>query len=71
MLVELTDGACRSCGGQLQITEVDDATMTVLCLECLDSFPVETDAFNDGGIHYYPSFLQQQMRKRTKKGGEQ
>ena len=57
MLVELRDGRCRTCGGQLDIEEVDDATMTVLCLECGDSYPVETDAFNDGGIHYWPQMM--------------
>jgi hypothetical protein len=53
------DGVCRTCGGQLEITDVDDATMTVFCTDpgCGDSYPVETDAFNDGGVHYYPIFL--------------
>lgn len=54
MLVELTDGRCRECGGQLQIEDADDATMTVICLECCESYPVEPDAFNDGAIHYWP-----------------
>lgn len=33
MLVELTDGRCRECGGQLEIEDADDATMTVVCLD--------------------------------------
>lgn len=27
------------------------------CYVCCDSYPVETDAFNDGGIHYWPSVM--------------
>ena len=67
MLVNLKDGACRSCGGQLEITDCDDCTMTVLCTEaeCGDSYPVETDAFNDGGMTYYIGFLQEQTRRKT------
>lgn len=69
MLVNLSDGACRSCGGQLEITDVDDATMTVICTEpgCSDSYPVETDAFGDGGIDYYPGFLGEERTKKGKK----
>ncbi len=49
MLVQLNDGKCRSCGGQLEITGADDATMDVECTECGDDYTVEPDAFNDGG----------------------
>ena len=68
MRVNPKDGVCRTCGGQLEITDVDDATMTVLCTDadCGDSYPVETDAFGDGGIDYYPGFL----TERTRKGGK-
>lgn len=31
MHVEPADGRCRSCGGLLEITDADDATMTVEC----------------------------------------
>lgn len=31
MQVNPRDGKCRSCGGTLEITEADDATMTVEC----------------------------------------
>ncbi len=57
MLVELCDGQCRSCGGQLEIVAADDATMDVVCTECSDGYPVETDAFNDGGIKYWPRVM--------------
>lgn len=57
MLVDLSDGACRSCGGQLEITGVDDATMDVQCTECSEGYLVETDAFNDGGIKYWPAAM--------------
>jgi transcription elongation factor Elf1 len=57
MLVDLKDGKCRECGGQLEITDADDATMTVECLVCGEFYDVETDAFGDGAIHYYPNFM--------------
>jgi hypothetical protein len=57
MLVELTDGKCRTCGGQLKIIAADDATMDVECTECNDGYTVETDAFNDGGIKYWPAVM--------------
>ena len=61
MLVNLKDGACRSCGQTLKIVAADDATLTVECVECGDSYDVETDAFHDGGIDYYPRFLARQL----------
>lgn len=57
MLVELSDGHCRTCGGQLKIVAADDATMDVECTECDDGYTVETDAFNDGGITYWPQAM--------------
>jgi hypothetical protein len=57
MLVNQKDGRCRACGGQLEITDADDATMTVECQECAESYQVETDAFNDGCMTYYPGFI--------------
>ena len=57
MLVQLNDGKCRSCGGQLEITGADDATMDVECTECGDGYTVEPDAFNDGGITYWPQAM--------------
>lgn len=59
MLVDLNDGKCRSCSGQLEITAADDATMDVECTnpECGDGYTVETDAFNDGGITYWPQAM--------------
>ena len=32
--VSPTDGVCRECGGELRITDADDATMHVEC-ECM------------------------------------
>ena len=55
MIVDLKDGCCRSCGSALQIIDADDATMTVECVECADSYAVETDAFGDGCMTYYTS----------------
>lgn len=53
MLVDLQDGRCRECGGQLEIEDVTDCTMEVVCLECGDAYSVETDAFGDGCVKYY------------------
>lgn len=33
MKVSQRDGRCRSCGGRLEIVDVDDATMEVACEE--------------------------------------
>lgn len=57
MLVDPSDGKCRSCGGQLEIAGADDATMDVECRDCGDEYAVETDAFNDGGITYWPEAM--------------
>jgi hypothetical protein len=61
MLVNRRDACCRSCGGTLEIVDVDDATMTVECRnpECSDSYSVEPDAFGDGAMTYYPAALQE------------
>ena len=57
MLVDLSDGKCRSCSGQLEITGADDATMDVECTECGDAYTVEPDAFDDGAIKYWPQVM--------------
>jgi hypothetical protein len=59
LLVALEDGRCRTCGAQLQIVGVDDVSLDVECTneQCLDAYRVETDAFNDGGITYWPQAM--------------
>ncbi|MCM2372104.1 hypothetical protein [Aporhodopirellula aestuarii] len=57
MLVDLNDGKCRSCSGQLEVAGADDATIDVKCTECGDGYTVEPDAFNDGGIKYWPEAM--------------
>ena len=57
MLVDLKDGACRSCGGQLEITGADDVSLDAECTECGESIHVESDYFNDGGIKYWPDAM--------------
>jgi hypothetical protein len=57
MRVDPADGRCRECGGELDITDADDATMTVECCECGVSYLVETDAFGDGCMKYYVPFM--------------
>ena len=53
MLVDLTDGHCRECHGQLEIEEVTDATMHCCCTQCGASFEMEPDAFGDGCLKYF------------------
>ena len=60
MLVDPRDGRCRACTGRLEITDADDATMTVECQECGDVDTVEPDAFGDGCMTYYAGYLTQQ-----------
>jgi hypothetical protein len=55
MKVNRADGRCRSCGGDLDIIDADDETMTVEC-ECGDVYLLEPDAFNDGAIKYFVGF---------------
>ena len=57
MIVDLRDGCCRSCGGKLEITDVSDATMFVVCTECADGYDVEHDAYGDGCMKYLIGFL--------------
>ena len=57
MLVDRRDGVCRRCGGVLQVTGAEDATMTVACTRCGDTYCVEPDAFQDGCMVYYLGFL--------------
>lgn len=69
MRVDPHDGRCRQCEGELEIIEADDATITVQCLECGETYLVETDAFGDGAIHYYPHFVVCQLERRGRKTG--
>lgn len=62
MRVDLADGRCRTCDGALVIVDADDATMTVQCEECDDSYLVEPDAFGDGCMTYYVGMLAERMR---------
>jgi hypothetical protein len=60
MRVKKRDGKCRSCGSELEIVDVDDATMTVECQSgCGDVYAVEPDAFGDGCMTYYLGMVQE------------
>ena len=61
MLVNLEDGRCRSCGGQLEIDDVEDGLMYVSCEACGDSYEVEPDAFGDGCMTYYFPLMAKQI----------
>jgi len=65
MKVNRCDGQCRTCGGTLDIVDADDATMTVECTEstCADSYEVETDAFGDGCMTYWPAVMAKKLWK--------
>ncbi len=65
MRVDPKDGSCRSCGGVLDITDIDDAMMFVECETCGESYEVEPDAFNDGCMTYY---LPMQIKKAEEEG---
>ena len=69
MKVDLRDGRCRECGGQLTIVDADDATLSVEC-ECGESYLVETDAFGDGCMTYYVGFMAQRMERRDEADDE-
>ena len=64
MRVDPHDGRCRSCGGELEITDTDDATMTVECTQCGDEYQVEPDAFGDGAQDYYVEAHCEQLRSQ-------
>ena len=64
MLVKLSDGCCFLCKGQLKIIDVDDATMQTECTSCGDENVVETDAFSDGGIVYWPICMAKKLEAR-------
>lgn len=57
MKVRMKDGTCRACRGQLEIVDADDDTLTVRCTSCEEEYQVETDAFGDGGVHYWPNMM--------------
>lgn len=61
MRVDPHDGACRSCGGPLDILDFDDCSMNVACADCGDNYDVETDAFNDGCVTYYYPLVAERM----------
>jgi len=52
-----TDGVCSECGGALNVTDANDISMLVECENCGDSRTVETDAYGDGGIEYWPAIM--------------
>ena len=64
MLVKLSDGCCLECGHQIKIIDVDDATMTTECTSCGSENVVETDAFQDGGIFYWPHCMVKKLEAR-------
>lgn len=52
-----TDGVCSECGGALVVTDADDISLLVECEECGEVRTMETDAYGDGGIEYWPAIM--------------
>ncbi len=61
MHVNPQDGRCRCCGGTLQITDADDATMAVESQPCGEEYLVEADAFGDGCMVYWPAAIAEKL----------
>lgn len=53
MIVDLKDGCCRTCGGQLEIIDFDDASLSVVCFDCADSYDVEPETFGSSCMTYF------------------
>lgn len=66
MRVDLADGRCRTCGSALDIVDCTDCTLVCECIECGDSYDVETDAFGDGCMTYLPAM----MAAKTQEGDD-
>ena len=64
MRVRRNDGSCRECGGDLEIIDASDETMSVECIACGEFYEVESDAFQDGAVVYYPRVLAQKLQQR-------
>ena len=43
MNVDPSRAVCRSCGGPLQIIDERDASATVACVECSDTYEIDTE----------------------------
>lgn len=59
------DGNCRECGGHLDVIDVSDVTLTVVCANCCESYDVETDAFGDGCMTYWPAAIAEKLKAET------
>jgi hypothetical protein len=59
MKIDSHHGRCRDCGGNLEIVDADEATMTVEC-ERGHSYPVEHAAFGDVYMLNIIGFLAEQ-----------
>ena len=53
LLIEMKDGTCESCGGQLKIIGTEYELLEVECLACGESFYRESDDFSSGGNDYW------------------
>jgi hypothetical protein len=57
LTVDRQDGRCRNCSGTLEIVAADDCSLSVECQDCGDSYDVETDAFGDCCMTYWPAMM--------------
>jgi hypothetical protein len=57
VIIDPDDGTCTECRGTLEVTEVDDATMSVECQDCGHCCELEHDAFDGAAADYVLAFL--------------
>ncbi len=57
MLIDMIDGDCRICGGQLEVVDAEVSFLFVACTKCDEDFIFKPNAFNDGGLRYWPAAM--------------
>ena len=51
---------CKECGGQLEIFDVDDDSISVGCLSCNAEYTVEPDGLGHGGLEWAEAMYRKQ-----------
>lgn len=63
MIVNRNDSTCRDCDGTLEIVDVDDARLTVFCLECKSHYKIEPHDLGTCYSDYFVPFSAQKARE--------
>jgi hypothetical protein len=63
MRIDLRESRCRTCDSALDVIDILDSTMRVRCLECDDTYEIDTESFGDGGLTYFVPLLNGKPRK--------